>query len=94
MQVCGICRTDIAGPDLRYNVTGQSTGRDHFPEFIARSRSNPSSELRDWRAWKNMWKPRARIAVSEHINQHGRGPRRALLRLTGWQHGKNCQGRR
>lgn len=59
--------------DLRYNVTGQSTGRDHFPDFIARSRSNPHLELRDWRVWKQMWETtRARIAVSDHINQHGR----------------------
>jgi hypothetical protein len=59
--------------DLRYNVTGQSTGRDHFPDFIARSRSNPHLELHDWRAWRQMWETtRARIAVSDHINQHGR----------------------
>ena len=59
--------------DLRYNVTGQNTGREHFPEFVARSRSNPTKELRDWRVWQEMWfSTRARIAVSEHINQHGR----------------------
>ena len=59
--------------DLRYNVTGQNTGRDHFPDFVARSRANPASELRDWRVWKDMWETtRADIAVSEHINQHGR----------------------
>ena len=59
--------------DLRYNVTGQNTGRDHFPDFVARSRANPASELRDWRIWKDMWETtRADIAVSEHINQHGR----------------------
>ena len=59
--------------DLRYNVTGQNTGRDHFPDFVARSRTNPSAELRDWQVWKNMWEAtRADIAQSEHINQHGR----------------------
>ena len=59
--------------DLRYNVTGQNTGRDHFPDFVARSRRNPSAELRDWQVWKNMWEAtRADIAQSEHINQHGR----------------------
>ena len=59
--------------DLRYNVTGQNTGRDHFPDFVARSRKNPSAELRDWRVWKDMWEAtRAEIAQSEHINQHGR----------------------
>jgi ectoine hydroxylase-related dioxygenase (phytanoyl-CoA dioxygenase family) len=57
--------------DLRYNVTGQPTGRSQFPEFIARSRSNPASELRDWRAWKAMWEEtRHRLALSEHIPQH------------------------
>ena len=59
--------------DLRYNVTGQNTGRDHFPDFVARSRTNPSAELRDWQVWKDMWEAtRAEIAQSEHINQHGR----------------------
>ena len=59
--------------DLRYNVTGQNTGRDHFPDFVARSRTNPSAELRDWQVWKDMWEAtRADIAQSKHINQHGR----------------------
>jgi len=59
--------------EYRYNVTGQNTGRDHFPDFVARSRKNPSAELRDWQVWKDMWEAtRADIAQSEHINQHGR----------------------
>ena len=33
--------------DLRYNPVGQATGRAWFPGFIARSRSNPDSELHD-----------------------------------------------
>lgn len=41
--------------DIRYNVTGQPTGRSHFPEFVARSRSNPESVLSDWKDWRNMW---------------------------------------
>ncbi len=57
--------------DLRYNVTGQSTGRDHFPSFVARSRSAPETELRDWRAWKQMWEDtRAAVARAPHIDQH------------------------
>ena len=57
--------------DLRYNVTGQPTGRSQFPEFIARSRANPSRELRDWRAWKSMWEDaRERLATSSHVPQH------------------------
>ncbi len=57
--------------DLRYNVTGQPTGRSHFPEFVARSRSNPESELKDWREWKALWEAaRERLASVPHIPQH------------------------
>jgi phytanoyl-CoA hydroxylase len=57
--------------DLRFNVTGQPTGRDHFPSFIARSRAAPESELRDWRAWRDAWyKARARLAQTPHIPIH------------------------
>jgi len=57
--------------DLRYNVTGQPTGRSHFPEFVARSRRSPDSELRDWRTWKEMWEEtRRRLAKTPHIPQH------------------------
>lgn len=57
--------------DLRYNVTGQPTGRSHFPEFVARSRAHPETELRDWRAWKRMWEEtRTRLAATPHINIH------------------------
>ena len=57
--------------DLRFNVTGQPTGRSQFPEFVARSRRDPASELRDWQAWKEMWEDcRHRLAHSTHIPQH------------------------
>lgn len=57
--------------DLRYHVTGQPSGRSQFPEFIARSRSNPASELKDWRLWKKMWEDtRHHLAHSKHIPQH------------------------
>lgn len=57
--------------DLRYNVTGQSTGRDQFPSFVARSRSKPETELKDWRTWKQMWdETRHILARSDHIPQH------------------------
>ncbi len=57
--------------DLRYHVTGQPSGRSQFPEFVARSRSKPETELRDWRVWKQMWEDaRYRLARSEHIPQH------------------------
>lgn len=57
--------------DLRYNVTGEPTGRAHFPDFVARSRANPGSELRDWREWRAMWQAaRARLAAEPHIDIH------------------------
>ncbi len=57
--------------DLRYNVTGQPTGRAHFPEFVARSRAAPETELTDWREWRRMWEEaRARLAETPHIDIH------------------------
>lgn len=57
--------------DLRYNVTGQPSGRSQFPDFVARSRSNPETELRDWRAWREMWEDtRHHLAHVEHMPQH------------------------
>lgn len=57
--------------DIRYNVTGEPTGRSHFPDFIARSRANPDSELRDWRVWKAMWEnTRAQLCDAPHIPIH------------------------
>ena len=57
--------------DLRYNVTGQPTGRSQFPEFVARSRKAPEAELRNWQDWQAMWHhTRAHLAQSEHIPQH------------------------
>ena len=57
--------------DLRYHVTGQPSGRSHFPEFVARSRAKPKTELKDWRVWKQMWEDtRYKVARSEHIPQH------------------------
>ncbi|MEM9575390.1 MAG: phytanoyl-CoA dioxygenase family protein [Pseudomonadota bacterium] len=57
--------------DIRYNVTGEPTGRSHFPEFIARSRAHPETELRDWHTWKSMWEnARAQLAQTPHIPIH------------------------
>jgi hypothetical protein len=41
--------------DLRYNPTGQPTGRGMFPGFVARSRANPQTELTDATAWTQLW---------------------------------------
>lgn len=57
--------------DLRYHVTGEPSGRSHFPEFVARSRSKPETELKDWRVWQKMWEEtRHHLAHSTHIPQH------------------------
>lgn len=41
--------------DLRYQPTGQPTGRPLHPEFVARSRSNPASVFTDYEAWSRNW---------------------------------------
>jgi hypothetical protein len=57
--------------DLRFNKTGQPTGRGHFPDFVARSKTDPSSEMRDWRHYQSMWEEaRARLAKAPHIDIH------------------------
>lgn len=57
--------------DLRYNVTGQPTGRSHFPDFVARSRLAPETELRDWCAWRDMWHlARSHLSTTPHIDIH------------------------
>ncbi len=49
---------------LRYNPTGQPTGRPAFPDFVARSRRDPSSELRDPEARAQLWyDARTRLAA-------------------------------
>ena len=57
--------------DLRYNRTGQPTGRAHFPSFVARSRHDPARALRDWRVWRGLWEDaRRRLAGAPHIEIH------------------------
>jgi ectoine hydroxylase-related dioxygenase (phytanoyl-CoA dioxygenase family) len=57
--------------DIRYNVTGQPTGRAHFPDFIARSRATPDRVLSDWKKWQDMWlEARARLSGKPHIPIH------------------------
>lgn len=41
--------------DLRYQPTGTPTGRPFHPEFVARSRSHPETELTDWAEWDRRW---------------------------------------
>ena len=54
--------------DLRYNPTGQATGRPEFPGFVARSRANPESELRDPVEWRQRWlDTRTRMAAHPEL---------------------------
>ncbi|MGI9483184.1 MAG: phytanoyl-CoA dioxygenase family protein [Hyphomicrobiales bacterium] len=41
--------------DLRYQRTGEATGRPAFPGFVARSRANLESELHDPEHWAARW---------------------------------------
>ena len=41
--------------DLRWNPVGQPTGRPAFPGFVARSKTDPASELTDAKQWKQNW---------------------------------------
>ena len=50
-------RADIArwSIDLRFQVTGQHTGRPVHPDFPVRSRKNPASVRRDYAWWCHAW---------------------------------------
>jgi ectoine hydroxylase-related dioxygenase (phytanoyl-CoA dioxygenase family) len=53
--------------DLRYQPTGEPTGRPAFPAFVARSAVRPESVLRDPAAWARLWHDaRARLAEQEN----------------------------
>jgi len=42
--------------DLRYQPTGEPTGRPWFPGFVARSKADPASALADYQTWVGLWK--------------------------------------
>ena len=48
--------------DLRYQVTGQPSGRPAFPKFVLRSRTDPGSEVSDPMAYRQGW-DEARAAI-------------------------------
>lgn len=57
--------------DLRYNVSGDPTGRPMFPDFIARSRCDPSTELKDANLWRQLWADaRERLAMENPVTIH------------------------
>ncbi|HET6384576.1 MAG TPA: phytanoyl-CoA dioxygenase family protein [Armatimonadota bacterium] len=41
--------------DLRYQQTGTPTGRPFHPDFVARSRERPETELTDHAVWSRLW---------------------------------------
>ena len=57
--------------DIRYNVTGQDSGRSHFPEIVVRSKTNPDSVLTDWKIWHKQWEDaRVKLSGQPHIPIH------------------------
>jgi len=55
--------------DLRYNPTGQKTGRSVFPGFVARSELEPNSILDDPFIWNELWtETRNNLAKSEQFS--------------------------
>jgi phytanoyl-CoA hydroxylase len=57
--------------DLRYNVTGDPTGRPMFPDFVARSQSAPETVLEDPMELTRMWeRTRARLSNSQPVQIH------------------------
>lgn len=57
--------------DLRYNVTGEATGREFFPSFVARSEADPGSALRSAHAWRQLWEDtRKRLADDTPVKIH------------------------
>lgn len=53
--------------DLRYHPVGQASGRPAFPGFVARSRANPASELKNAQVWNQLWQEsRRKIIAGEY----------------------------
>jgi ectoine hydroxylase-related dioxygenase (phytanoyl-CoA dioxygenase family) len=54
--------------DLRYQPTGQPTGRPFHPDFVARSRRDPARVLTDHAVWSRRWVEA--LATSRGIQAH------------------------
>lgn len=52
--------------DLRYQKVGTSTGREHYPNFVAHSDSNPNAVLTDYERWTTDW-----IEALERVKKTG-----------------------
>jgi hypothetical protein len=64
--------------DVRFQPTGMPSGRDYLPSFVARSRANPSAELRDADEWAAMWEA-ARSRLADGFPAAQRWPADALV---------------
>lgn len=51
--------------DLRYQPVGQPTGRPAFPAFVARSRTDPSSEMDDWADYAAAWEAARQAMIGD-----------------------------
>ncbi len=61
--------------DIRYNVTGEPTGRPMFPSFVARSAAAPETALRDPAEWRRLWeRARSRLSLKETTTIHRWSP--------------------
>ncbi len=58
--------------DLRYQPTGQPTGREFFPGFVARSRRDPSSELREHATWAQSWHDARAMLAGQGMPKYNR----------------------
>lgn len=57
--------------DIRYNRTGDPTGRAQFPDFVARSRARPDTALTSADTWREMWHDaRTRLSKVDPIAFH------------------------
>ncbi len=56
--------------DLRYQKTGTPTGRPFHPDFVARNRSNPASELRNYDEWCRRWVVSLAAVQGQGIKAH------------------------
>ncbi len=54
--------------DLRYQPTGQPTGRPFHPDFVARSRRRPETVLTDHSEWARRWEEA--LVASEGVKWH------------------------
>ena len=60
--------------DLRYQPTGEPTGRPWFPGFVARSRAAPDSVLPDAAAWGALWHLARERLAAEPVPSFQRWP--------------------